>query len=66
MPINDEYQRRVKHSQEGAMPNEAYAESVVSKVTEPRPSVWIWEGNKSWVVWFMDTFLPKGWMVRLE
>ena len=66
MPINNEYQRRLKHSQEGAMPNEAYAESVVSKVTEPRPSPWIWEGNKSWVVWFMDTLLPKGWMVRLE
>ena len=66
VPINAEYQRRLKHSQEGAMPNEAYAESVVSKVTKPRPSVWIWEGNKSWAAWFMDTFLPKGWMVSLN
>ena len=67
--LDKEYQRRQKHSQEGAMTNEAYAESVVSQVLEgsgPWPwrwfmrdarSRWIWEGNKSWLTWF----LSGGW-----
>lgn len=65
VPINAEYKRRLKHSQEGAMPNEVYAKSVVDKVTKPRPSFWIWEGKNSWSAWFMYTFCPKGWMVGL-
>lgn len=64
-PIEDEYLRRVKHSQDGAMPHAAYARSVVTQVLYgPAPwrwlwpwargrKSWIWEGNKSWVIWFM-------------
>ncbi|KAJ9649448.1 NADPH-dependent 1-acyl dihydroxyacetone phosphate reductase [Coniosporium apollinis] len=62
IPLNAEYQRRLKHSQEGAMPNEAYARSVVSKVLRKSPPKWVWEGNKSWLIWFVDSFLPKGVM----
>ncbi|KAK5014452.1 NADPH-dependent 1-acyl dihydroxyacetone phosphate reductase [Cryomyces antarcticus] len=62
VPIEEEYQRRTKHSQEGAMPNEAYARSVVSQVLKPSPPKWVWEGNKAWLVWFIDAFLPKGFM----
>lgn len=65
IPLNEEYQRRLKHSQEGAMPNEAYARSVVSKVLQKSPPKWVWEGNKSWLVWFLDSFLPKGIMVSV-
>ncbi len=63
VPLNEEYQRRQKHSQEGAMSNEAYARSVVSKVLQKSPPKWVWEGNKSWLIWFVDSFLPKGVMV---
>ncbi|PYI12089.1 short chain dehydrogenase/reductase [Aspergillus sclerotiicarbonarius CBS 121057] len=62
-PIEDEYNRRVTHSQDGAMPNAAYARSVVTQVlygsapwrwiwpwAQGRKS-WIWEGNKSWLIW---------------
>ncbi|KAL4965376.1 SDR family oxidoreductase [Aspergillus stella-maris] len=63
-PIEDQYMRRVTHSQDGAMSHDAYARSVVSQVlygsapwrwiwpwARGRKS-WIWEGNKSWVIWF--------------
>ncbi|RAK84282.1 short chain dehydrogenase/reductase [Aspergillus costaricaensis CBS 115574] len=68
-PIEDEYNRRVVHSQAGAMPNEAYARSVVTQVlygsapwrwiwpwAQGRKN-WIWEGNKSWLIWL----LMGGW-----
>ncbi|KAF7591764.1 hypothetical protein BBP40_001144 [Aspergillus hancockii] len=68
-PIEDEYHRRVTHSQDGAMPHDAYARSVVTQIlygsapwrwlwpwARGRKS-WIWEGNKSWLVWF----LSGGW-----
>ncbi|KAI9933407.1 hypothetical protein MW887_007880 [Aspergillus wentii] len=60
-PIEDEYNRRVKHSQDGAMPHAAYAQSVVTQVLYgPAPWRWLWpwargrkywifEGNKSWM-----------------
>lgn len=64
-PIEDQYLRRVKHSQDGAMPHDAYARSVVAQVlygsapwrwlwpwARGRKN-WIWEGNKSWLIWLM-------------
>lgn len=69
VPLEETYMRRQGHSQEGAMTNEAYAESVVRQVLPgagPWPwrwflrdarKRWIWEGNKSWVVWL----LSGGW-----
>ncbi|RAK98017.1 SDR family oxidoreductase [Aspergillus ibericus CBS 121593] len=72
-PIEDEYNRRVTHSQDGAMPNAAYARSVVTQVlygsapwrwvwpwAQGRKS-WIWEGNKSWLIWlFMGGWAWNG------
>ncbi|KAK7570192.1 short chain dehydrogenase/reductase [Phyllosticta citricarpa] len=63
IPITQEYQRRLTHSQEGAMPNEEYAKSVVSKVLKRNPPKWVWEGNLAWVVWFATSFFPKGLLV---
>jgi len=63
IPLNEEYQRRLKHSQEGAMPNEAYARSVVSKVLKSSPPKHVWEGNKAWLVWWLHTFFPTRIMV---
>ncbi len=68
--LDGQYQRRQGHSQEGAMANEDYARSVVEQVlpgTGPWPwrwlmrdarKRWIWEGNKSWLVWT----LSGGWI----
>jgi len=66
LPIEQEYQERVTHSQQGAMPNEAYARSVVAKVLVSDPGRYVWEGNKAWVVWAIDTFLPKAVMVNMN
>lgn len=64
-PVQENYLRRQGYSQEGAMSNEAYADSVVLQVLPgagPWPwrwllsdarKRWIWEGNKSWVVYFL-------------
>lgn len=61
--VDDEYQKRLTYSGVGAMPNEEFAQSVVRQVlpgSGPWPWTWflrdarkrwIWEGNKSWVVW---------------
>ena len=69
MPIEEEYNRRVVHSQHNAMPNEKYARSVVNQVlygSAPWRWLWpwaqgrkttIWEGHRSWVVWL----LVGGW-----
>ncbi|PYH47249.1 SDR family oxidoreductase [Aspergillus saccharolyticus JOP 1030-1] len=69
LPIEEEYNRRVVHSQNGAMPTADYARSVVSQIlygpalwrwvwpwARGRQS-WIWEGNKSWIIWL----LSGGW-----
>lgn len=75
-PLNTEYLRRVKHSQEGAMRNEDFAESVVKQVLADRePGLLgrilaligmkqrvrhVYEGNKSWIVWMVYWLLPDG------
>lgn len=65
-PLEQNYHRRQTHSQEGAMPNEAYADSVVRQVLPgagPWPwrwllsdarKRWVWEGNKSWLVYYLS------------
>ncbi|OOQ85802.1 putative short chain dehydrogenase/reductase [Penicillium brasilianum] len=65
MPIEEEYNRRVVHSQHNAMPNEKYARSVVNQVlygSAPWRWLWpwaqgrkttIWEGHRSWVIWLL-------------
>ena len=58
LPIAEEYEVRQTHSQANAIPNEQYARSVVSQILyKPSRNV-IWEGGKSWLVWFVSSFLP--------
>ncbi|QKX55941.1 uncharacterized protein TRUGW13939_03040 [Talaromyces rugulosus] len=64
-PITTEYNRRVKHSQEGAMDCHVYAQSVVSQVLGNTSSPtsrwyqnWIWEGNRTGMI----KFLAGGWL----
>ncbi|WPG98066.1 Hypothetical protein R9X50_00085100 [Acrodontium crateriforme] len=59
LPVKDEYAARLKHSQAQGIPNEVYAKSVVSQVLRsPRKDV-IWEGGKSWLVWFVSSYFPR-------
>ena len=70
-PIAAEYTRRVTHSQEGALPHQKYAQTVVTQVlygSAPwrwllawrryvTPKKWIWVGNRAGVIWL----LQGGW-----
>ena len=67
LPIEDAYNRRQQHSQEVGMPTQAYAKSVVRQVLGSVRGKFIWEGNKSWIVRFIHTFLPAvlfDWFMR--
>ncbi|KAI9847035.1 MAG: hypothetical protein M1838_001075 [Thelocarpon superellum] len=57
-PVNTEYQRRIKFSQEGAMPAETYARDVVRKVLRTSPPVLSWGGGKIWLVYFLNLLFP--------
>lgn len=59
LPVREEYEERLVHSQAMGVPNEAYARRVVSQVLVKRPKDRIWEGGKAWLVWFVSTFLPR-------
>jgi hypothetical protein len=43
---------------EGAMPNEAYAASVVKQILKKEPPKWFWQGNRAWIIWFLNCFFP--------
>ena len=62
--IDKEYQRRQKHSQEGAMNNEVYAKGVVAAALKKRVPEHLWRGNMAWVIWFVTTFFPQGFLGR--
>lgn len=59
LPIADMYEERLTHSQANGVPNEDYARRVVSQVLRKPGKERIWEGGKSWLVWFVSTFLPS-------
>ena len=59
MPVNEEYQRRLKHSQESGFSNERYARSVVAQVLKQNPPFWFWEGHGARLVKFVDAWFPK-------
>jgi 1-acylglycerone phosphate reductase len=63
LPVQKEYEERLVHSQTSSIPNEEYAATVVKQVLN-RPSNHIWAGGKSWLVWFVSTFLPRWVMDR--
>ncbi|CAK4033923.1 NADPH-dependent 1-acyldihydroxyacetone phosphate reductase [Lecanosticta acicola] len=62
LPLKEEYEERLVHSQAMAVPNEDYARRVVKQVLAKRPKDRIWEGGKAWLVWFVSTFLPRSVM----
>lgn len=71
VPVEAEYNRRVKHSQEVGMDTKKYAVSVVRQVTREgilsrilRNQFFIYEGSKSWIVWFVMMYMPYWTFVR--
>lgn len=65
LPLKEEYEMRQLHSQANAIPNEDYARSVVRKVLYKPSKDTLWEGGKSWLVWFISSFFPRRVLVSL-
>jgi 1-acylglycerone phosphate reductase len=63
VPINSEYQRRLKHSQEVGVANEAYARYVVPRVVGGTGRRQVWAGYGAWLIWFASTFFPVSFLV---
>jgi len=59
LPLKEEYEMRQTHSQANAIPNEVYARSVVRQVLHRPSRDTVWEGGKSWLVWFISSFFPR-------
>ena len=59
LPLSTEYQRRLQHSQEGAMDNMLYAQNVATAVLKTRPGRSFWEGHQAWTVWLLLRSMPS-------
>lgn len=59
LEIKDDYERRVVHSQDGAMDTDVYAKGVVAEAVKAkwRRKKWVWKGNRSFLVWFLSSFV---------
>jgi len=76
LDIEDDFSRRVTHSQEGAMDTGVYASGVVREALRGRPKKWFWWGNRAagvkfvteWIGgWVFDLLLPRMFgLVRLK
>jgi 1-acylglycerone phosphate reductase len=57
LEIDDEFQRKVKHNQEGAMPAQVYAKDVADAALKKSPKKWLLWGNKAFLIWFVRNWL---------
>lgn len=60
--IGSEHQRRIKHSQEGAMPARDYARGVVDEALRGSPRPWFWRGNRAREIWWAWNLGLGGWV----
>ncbi|KAK0195943.1 NAD-P-binding protein [Armillaria mellea] len=42
-----------------AITAEQFAKNVVQEALRASPRAWVWYGTKAWIVWALDTFLPR-------
>ncbi|KAJ6501949.1 NAD-P-binding protein [Mycena sanguinolenta] len=54
--------KRINMSQNNATPAHEYARIVVAETKKANPRGWLWTAHQSTLVWFIDTFLPRGFM----
>lgn len=62
LPIKEEYEERLVHSQANGMDTQEYARTVVHQVLYKPKKDTVWAGGKSWLVWFVSTFFPRAVM----
>ena len=58
-PLNEEYQRRQLHSQEGAMEGTVYAKGVIKAALGTKPSRYLWRGHQAWNIWLLLRLMPR-------
>ena len=62
LPLKEEYERRLTHSQQLGMDTQQYSRGCVRQVLKGDGwfgrQRWIWEGKMSWVVWFFYSYWP--------
>jgi 1-acylglycerone phosphate reductase len=66
LPVEKDFERRLTHSQSLGMETEKYARSVVAQLTGWRKKTTIWEGSKSWLVWWLTGYMPRFILVSFE
>ena len=59
LPVEKDFERRLTHSQSLGMETEKYARSVVEQLTGLRKKTTIWEGSRSWLVWWLTGYMPR-------
>lgn len=48
------------------MPNEEYAASVAKQILKKQTPKWFWQGNRAYIIWFLDRFFPRAvWVSNL-
>lgn len=62
--IADEFEKRVSHSQDGAMSTDVYVRGVVHEALKSTPKKWVWRGNRASIVWFASRWLGS-WVFDL-
>jgi len=65
LPIEEDYVARTKHAQTIGVDADVYARSVVEQLTGWRRKNVIWEGARSWLVWWLTGYMPKFVIVSL-
>jgi 1-acylglycerone phosphate reductase len=66
LPVEKDFERRLTHSQSLGMETEKYAKSVVEQLTGWRRKTTIWEGSRSWLVWWLTGYMPRFILVSLR
>ncbi|KII86990.1 hypothetical protein PLICRDRAFT_55875 [Plicaturopsis crispa FD-325 SS-3] len=60
LPMEELYQsRRLNMNTDAHTPADKFAKTVVSEALGSRPRAWLWAGNASWLLWFLNTFFGR-------
>jgi len=63
--VEKDFEKRLTHSQSLGMETDVYARSVVAQLIGWRKKTTIWEGSKSWLVWWLTGYMPRFFLVSL-
>ncbi|KAK0454415.1 NAD-P-binding protein [Armillaria borealis] len=59
LPLSPSSWTKRREVSQDAVTAEQYAKNVVREALKASPRAWVWYGTKAWLVWALDTFLPR-------